>query len=136
MVLFGVPVFLEDHALWACKTALAMRLKINELREKWKKERKDPFQIGIGINSSFVTVGNLGSEQIFDYTAIGDGVNVAARLETLNKEYDTKNKIIISENTLKMIEDRLIVKYIDEVKVKGKTKPTKIYELIGIKEEV
>ena len=136
MVLFGVPVFLEDHALWACKTALVMRLKINELREKWKKERKDPFQIGIGINSGFVIVGNLGSEQIFDYTAIGDNVNVAARLETLNKEFDTKNKIIISESTLKMVEDRLIVKYIDEVKVKGKTKPTKIYELIGIKEEV
>ena len=136
MVLFGAPVFLEDHALWACKTALAMRVRLNELQEKWKKERKDPFEIGIGVHSSFVTVGNLGSEQIFDYTAIGDGVNLAARLETLNKEYDTKNKIIISENTLKMIEEKLIVKYIDEVKVKGKTKLTKIYELIGIKKEV
>ncbi len=136
MALFGAPVYLEDHALWACKTALAMRLKLNELQAKWKKERKDPFEIGIGINSGFVTVGNLGSEQIFDYTAIGDGVNLAARLEPLNKEYDTKNKIIISENTLNMIEDRLIVKCLDEVKVKGKNKSTKIYELIGMKEEV
>ncbi len=134
MALFGVPVELDNSAYWACKAAYEMRLKLKELHKKWEAEGKDTFEIGIGINTGFATVGNLGSEQIFDYTAIGDTVNAGARLEAINKQYDTENHIIISESTYKMAKDKIIAEYLDDVLVKGKSIPIKIYQLLGIKE--
>src|SRR5690554_725485 len=83
MALYGTPVKLENSALAACKTAVQMRIKLNELQEKWRNEGKDVFEIGIGINTGPAVVGNLGSQQIFDYTAIGDTVNLGARLENI-----------------------------------------------------
>ncbi len=77
-------------------------------------------------------VGNLGSEQIFDYTAIGDTINLGARLEGLNKEYTTFNHIIISEFTYEKVKD-LVNAFLDEVKVKGKNIAVKIYELASLK---
>jgi adenylate cyclase len=136
VALFGAPVYLEDHAYWGCKAALEMRQRINELKEKWKAEKKDPFEIGIGLNSGVMTVGNLGSEQIFDYTAIGDNMNAGARIEALTRDYKTKSNIIISESTYQMAEENIIASFIDEVKVKGKTKKITIYELQGLKKEV
>ena len=136
MALWGVPLSRADHAFWACKAAIEMRQKLNELQDKWKKEKKDIFEIGIGINSGLATVGNLGSEQIFDYTAIGDTINAGARLEAINKNYQTENHIIISEETYLMAKDKLIVKFLDDVLVKGKSKTIRIYELIGLKEEI
>lgn len=136
VALFGAPVYLEDHAYWGCKAALEMRQRINELKEKWKAEKKDPFEIGIGLNSGVMTVGNLGSEQIFDYTAIGDNMNAGARIEALTRDYKTKNNIIISESTYQMAQENIIANLIDEVKVKGKTKKITIYELQGLKKEV
>ncbi len=134
MALFGVPVELDNSAYWACKAAWEMIQKLEELHIKWKKENKDIFNIGIGINTGFATVGNLGSEQIFDYTAIGDTVNAGARLEAINKQYDTKYHIIISESTYQMAKDKIIAEYLDDVLVKGKSIPIKIYQLLGIKE--
>lgn len=133
MALFGTPLPMQNHALAACRTALDMRRKLTEMQEAWVAAGKDPFEIGIGINTALVTVGNLGSEQIFDYTAIGDGINLGARLEALNKNYETQNKIIISEFTLEQIKDVAEVRYLDDVKVKGKNLSVKIYELIGLK---
>lgn len=133
MALYGTPIKLENNALAACKTAVQMRSKLTELQKKWKKEGKESFEIGIGVNTGKAVVGNLGSEQIFDYTAIGDTINVGARLETINKEYKTQNNIIISEFTLEKVTDLVDVRYLDEVKVKGKDIPVKIYELINIK---
>jgi adenylate cyclase len=133
MALYGTPVKLENSALAACKTAVEMRLRLNELWKKWEQEGKETFQIGIGINTGPAVVGNLGSEQIFDYTAIGDTINLGARLENLNKQYDTPNKIIISEYTLNQVEQYVDVKYLDEVRVKGKDIAVKIYELVNIK---
>ncbi len=134
MALFGVPVELESHALVACRVALEMRVELEKLHEKWRSEGKQIFEIGIGLNSGPATVGNLGSEQIFDYTAIGDNINLGARLEALNKEYDAEHKIIISDRTLKFVEGQVDVRYLGEVKVKGKEEAVKIYSLIGIKE--
>lgn len=133
MALYGTPVKLENSALAACKTAVQMRIKLNELQEKWRNEGKDVFEIGIGINTGPAVVGNLGSQQIFDYTAIGDTVNLGARLENINKVYKTENKIIISEHTLKKVEPFVDARFLDEVKVKGKDISVKIYELINIK---
>ncbi len=132
VALFGAPVELEDHAFWACKTALEMQLKINELHKKWKTDRKDPLYVGIGINSGLMTVGNLGSEQIFDYTAIGDNMNAGARIEALTRNYETKNNIIISEHTYELTKENIVADFIDEVQVKGKKIKLKIYELIEI----
>ncbi len=133
MALFGTPVPLPNHALNACKTALQMRERLGILQEKWKAEGREPFEIGLGINTGMAVVGNLGSEQIFDYTAIGDTINLGARLEGINKEYQTEKHIIISEFTLEKVQDLVEVRYLDEVKVKGKNNAVKIYELIDIK---
>lgn len=136
IALFGTPVALEDHAFCACKTALEMRQKVDELTEKWHAEKTDPVNIGIGINSGPMIVGNLGSEQIFDYTAIGDNMNTGARIEALTRDYKTKNNIIISDSTYQLCSDKIIAEFIDEVTVKGKSQPIKIYELKGIKLEI
>jgi adenylate cyclase len=133
MALFGTPVKLENSALAACKTALDMRHALTKLQIKWREEGRDIFEIGIGINTGLAVVGNLGSEQIFDYTAIGDTINLGARLEAINKEYDTKHKIIISEFTLAQVAELVEVRYLDEVRVKGKDNPVKIYELLELK---
>ncbi|MDI3503534.1 MAG: adenylate cyclase [Candidatus Cloacimonadota bacterium] len=133
MALFGTPVPLPNHALNACKVALRMRETMNELQEAWAAEGKEGFEIGIGINTGSAVVGNLGSEQIFDYTAIGDTINLGARLESINKVYQTTKHIIISEFTLQHVQDDVDVRYLDEVKVKGKNQAVKIYELLGIR---
>lgn len=133
MALYGTPVPLPNPALSACKTALQMREKLSQLQRKWREEGREDFEIGIGINTGQAVVGNLGSEQIFDYTAIGDTINLGARLEAINKEYDTEKHIIISEFTYAQVEDLVEARFLDEVKVKGKNQAVKIYELIGLK---
>lgn len=133
MALFGTPVSLYNHALSACKTALQMRNRLAVLQDKWRNEGRETFEIGIGINTGQAVVGNLGSEQIFDYTAIGDTINLGAGLEDISKDYDTQTHIIISEFTYAKVEDFVQVRYLDEVKVKGKNQAVKIYELLGLK---
>lgn len=135
IALFGAPVSLEDHAFRACKAAIEMRLKMTELQKKWKAEKIDPVEIGIGLNSGQMVVGNLGSSQIFDYTAIGDNMNAGARIEALTRNYQTKNNILISENTYQLCADKIIAEFVDETTVKGKSQTIKVYELIGIKKE-
>lgn len=133
MALYGTPVKLENHALAACKTAIMMRERLTALQQRWRSEGREDFDIGIGINTGTAVIGNLGSEQIFDYTAIGDTINLGARLEGINKEYQTTNKIIFSEFTLEKVQDLVEYRYLDEVKVKGKNKSVKIYELISVR---
>lgn len=133
MALFGTPVSLYNHALSACKTALQMRNRLAVLQDKWRNEGRETFEIGIGINTGQAVVGNLGSEQIFDYTAIGDTINLGAGLEDISKDYDTQTHIIISEFTYAKVEDFVQVRFLDEVKVKGKNQAVKIYELLGLK---
>lgn len=132
MALYNTPVTTKYHALNACKTAMEMMDKLWALQDKWKSQGKDIIDIGIGVNTGFAVVGNLGSEQIFDYTAIGDTINLGARLESLNKNYPLKRHTIISEFTLEHVKDYVVVNYLDAVIVKGKTKPIKIYELVEI----
>ena len=129
--MFGIPVEQNDHAERACNAALDMRKELAILRQMWKREGKPAFEARIGINSGPMIAGNIGGKDRFDYTAIGDSVNLASRLEGANKMYDTI--IIISEDTFYHIHEKFWCRELDFIRVKGKNKPVRIYELIGRK---
>ena len=130
MCFWGAPLPQADHALRACKCAVEQIEALRELNEKLPEEYT--LDIGIGVNSGRMTVGNMGSMQRMDYTLIGDNVNLGARLEGTNKQYLTN--IIISENTYGLVKDQVIVRELDNIRVKGKNKPVLIYELIDVKD--
>lgn len=131
MAVYGAPLPQPDHPLRACLTALDMRTALLDLQKQWESSGRPKLEIRIGINSGYAVVGNMGSRERFDYTVMGDNVNLASRLENLNKVYDTK--IIISENTYVNVKDDIAVRELDLVRVRGKTIPVKIYEMIGRK---
>ena len=133
MAVFGAPLDQPDHALRACRTSLAMMKELHKLQEKWKAEGRPAFDIGVGLNSGDMVVGNMGSEMRFDYTVMGDMVNLGSRLEGINKEYGTN--IIISEFTYEKVKDAMCCRELDGVRVKGKLKPVNIYELLGEKKD-
>ena len=128
MAFFGAPLKQPDHYVKACMTALAMQQELNTLQQKWKQQSLQALDSGIGINTGSVVVGNMGSDVLFDYTVIGDNVNLASRLESLNKIYGTN--IIISENTHGQVKDAFRFRELDLVKVKGKENAVRIYELL------
>jgi adenylate cyclase len=131
MALWGAPLDLPDHAKIACSSSLEMVEKLKELKKKWKEEGIPSFDIGIGLNSGNAIVGNMGSSTRFDYTAMGDNVNLASRMEGLNKLYGTN--IIITQKTYNIVKDDFEIRKLDAVKVKGKKKPILIYELLSEK---
>jgi adenylate cyclase len=133
MAVYGAPLDQPDHAVRACRTALDMMEELKKLQKKWADEGRPAFNIGIGINSGDMVVGNMGSDMRFDYTVMGDMVNLGSRLEGINKEYGTN--IIISEYTYAAIKDALFCRELDSVRVKGKKLPVKIYELLGEKKD-
>ena len=129
MALFNVPVDLENHAEAAVKSAVEILDRVDELNEKFSEIGLPVLKIGIGINTGEAVVGNLGTRERFDYTAIGDSVNLASRLEGLNKYYNSS--VLLSEFTYKMLpEERFKIRFIGEVVVKGKNRPVKVYELM------
>jgi adenylate cyclase len=128
MAVFGAPLDQPDHAERACRTALEMTAELGKLQKKWESEGRPVIRIGVGINTGDMVVGNMGSDMRFDYTVMGDSVNLGARLEGINKEYGTS--IVVSEYTYEKIKDRLFCRELDSVRVKGKHVPVKIYELI------
>lgn len=134
MAIFGVPVSQEDHADRACLAALDMQAKMVELRKKWRTEGKPEFYIRIGINSGPMIAGNIGGLQRMDYTVIGDAVNLASRLEGANKQYGTD--IMISEFTRQRFQRNLVVRELDLIRVKGKTQPVRVFELISPRPEL
>ncbi len=129
MAEFGVPVFYESHAKDACSAALEMQTKLKELRHKWRKEGKPELHARIGINTGEMIVGNMGSNTVFDYTVIGDHVNLGSRLEGANKAYQTN--IMVSGFTHEAVKDDFVFRALDLIRVKGKEKPVQVYELIG-----
>lgn len=129
---FGAPLDMADHAAKACEAAIRMREKLPVLHKKWRAEGKPLADFRVGINSGFVVVGNVGSEKRFDYTILGDEVNLGSRLEGANKKYDTH--MMISEATAVAISGEsgaFVVRELDLLRVKGKKKPIKVYELIA-----
>ncbi len=130
MAFWGAPLPEPDHAFLACRTAVRMQESIDGLSGLWASEGKPILRTRIGINTAEVIVGNLGGVNRFDYTAVGDGVNLGSRLENANKEYRTR--IIIGENTHAKVAGRVIARELDLLVAAGKTEPIRIYELIGI----
>jgi len=129
MALFNAPLETPDHARLACRTALEMTGTLAALGKEWAAQGRPQIRVGIGINTGMAAVGNMGSDRLFDYTAIGDNVNLASRLEGLNKYYGTD--ILISEGTARSLNGDFLLREVDLVRVKGKMQPLTIYELLG-----
>jgi adenylate cyclase len=107
-----------------------MVIRVDELHAGWNARGLPPLNVGIGINSGEMSIGNMGSEERFDYTIMGDHVNLASRLEGINKQYGTN--IVISEFTYNLIRNEsFLVRELDCVRVKGKSEPVTIYQLLG-----
>ncbi|NLM16138.1 MAG: CHASE2 domain-containing protein [Candidatus Riflebacteria bacterium] len=130
MAFWNYPKQDENHALHACLCALEMQEKIRELQIGWKDRGLPILSARAGLNTAEVAVGYMGSERSqMNFTCIGDGVNLASRMEGANKEYGTQ--LMISEALLKRVkDDRLTVRFLDLLTLKGKAKPVKVYELI------
>ena len=126
MAMWGAPHNDPNHAANTVRCALGMIERLHRIRPDWEKRGLPRLEIGIGINTGVVSVGNFGSRDRFDYTVMGDHVNLASRLEGINKNYGTR--IIISEYTKKAITDRFLCRFVDTVLVKGKDEPVSIYE--------
>ncbi len=134
MAFWGAPISMEAHAKNACLAALKNQEKLRDFREECQKQGLPPIRIRIGLNTGDVIAGNMGSEKRFDYTVMGDTVNLGSRLEGVNKQYGTE--IIVSEFTYEQIKDDFACRELDLIRVKGKEQPVRIYELIGEKENV
>jgi adenylate cyclase len=133
MALFGAPIEDPDHADHAVRMGLGMLDGLDKLNAAWRAQGRPTFDIGIGINTGDMIVGNVGSEKTLSYTVIGDNVNLGSRLESLNKQYGTH--IIISEATLRKLKGSYHVRPLGQVKVKGKTKDVSIFEVCRSREE-
>ncbi len=130
MAIYNAPLDVAAHADHACRSALKMMVKLAELNQSFIERGVHVIDIGIGINTGDAVVGNMGAAMRFDYTAIGDNVNLASRLEGLNKMYGTH--IIVSESTKMLAGHDLLFREIDLVAVKGKVQPVPIYELMTV----
>ncbi len=127
MAVFGAPLPIQDHAWKAVQSALDMRSRLKEFNDRQTEHK---IAIGIGISSGEVVSGNIGSQKRMDYTVIGDGVNLSSRLESITKQYHCD--IILSEFTYQLCRDRIRVRELDKIRVKGKKQAVSIYELIGL----
>ncbi|OGI01342.1 MAG: hypothetical protein A2Y25_02480 [Candidatus Melainabacteria bacterium GWF2_37_15] len=131
MAFYGDPLPVENHALQAVLTAIDMIKLLEKLNERWKSENRQELNIGIGINTGEMIVGPVGARKMVSYTVMGDSVNTASRLESLNKEY--KTNIIISHSTYEQVKDYVETEYLGEVMVKGKQVAINIYKVTGSK---
>jgi adenylate cyclase len=134
MAFWGAPVDLEDHAYCACRSALECRNLGLNLSNAWAREGKDRFRTRMGLHTGEVIVGNMGSDDRINYTVLGDSVNLASRLEGINKYYGTE--IAVSETTHELVKDKFEFRMLDRIAVKGKSQPVAIYELLAEKEKL
>ena len=130
MAFWGAPTWREDHALRACVAALKMKRRQAEMNLGWAAQGLPTLHMRVGIHSAEVIVGNIGSAQRMSYTVVGDGVNLASRIEGVNKAYGTQ--ICVSHQVVAAIGDHILARPLDVVAVKGRKKGEKIYELMAL----
>ncbi|WP_414529951.1 GAF domain-containing protein [Nodularia chucula] len=133
MAVFGSPLPLENHAWMAVQTSVEMRHRLLEFNERRHAGNKPRIKIGIGINSDTVISGNIGSSKRMEFTAIGDGVNLGSRLESISKQYGCD--IVLSDNTYKPCQEHIWARELDYIRVKGRNEPVAIYELVGLRSD-
>ncbi|MHA1558411.1 MAG: adenylate/guanylate cyclase domain-containing protein [Alphaproteobacteria bacterium] len=133
MSFWGAPESNTNQAYEACRSALLCQQKLDILNKYWKSMLKPPLRTRIDINKGYAVVGNVGSSERMNYTAIGDSVNLASRLEGVNKLYGTQT--LISHSVKEELDSNFITRPIDIVAVKGKNQGVQIYELVGLKED-
>ncbi len=140
MAVWGAPLAQANHALLAVRCALKQMEALRELQAKWKQEGKAILDIGMGLNTGDVVVGNIGAEKYKDYTVIGDNINLGARLEAYTRKISDELgrivHIIISDATKQLVEHAIEVAPLGEIMVKGKQKSVKIWEVLGEKVNV
>ena len=125
MAFWGAPLDDAEHALHAVQSAIAMQVAMRDLQPQFQALGVDVLKLRIGVNSGPAIIGNMGSDLRFDYTAIGDTVNLASRLEGANKAYGTR--IMLASSTAEIVKDRIPLRQIDRVRVKGKNVPVDVY---------
>lgn len=129
MAFWGAPLSLPNHAALSCQAALAMREALHPLQETWLAQGLPVLEARMGIHTGPAIVGNVGSRERFNYTVMGDTVNLASRLEGVNKVYGTK--ILLSDSTYQEVKTAFLCRELDWVQVKGRQQPVAIYELLG-----
>lgn len=129
MAFWGAPALLDDHAYRACVAALRARQRMAEVNRQWQAQGLNTLHMRVGIHSDAVLVGNMGSSERMSYTVMGDGVNLAARLEGVNKEFGTA--ICVSHAVFREAGERLWLRRIGVVTVKGRRADMQVYELLG-----
>lgn len=134
MAFWGAPLDDPEHAFNACSCVIEMQELMKRLQEKWKITNKPIAETRYGVNTGFMVVGNVGSAERFNYTVLGDSVNLAARLEPANKNFGTN--VMISEFTYELVKEKFLCRELDRLIVKGKSKPVKVFELIDRMDKV
>lgn len=130
MAFWGAPLPMKEHAYYAILASIVQLEALKKLQDEWKEQGKPMIDIGIGLNTGNAVAGNMGSSHRMDYTVMGDTINLGSRLEGTNKVYGTR--IIISETTYAHTKDKVVVRELDKIRVKGKHEPVTIYELIDV----
>lgn len=125
MAFFGAPVAQEDHALRAVRMALDMQAALKKLNQEWERRGHAPFHVGMGINTAFVTVGHFGSPNYMDYTVVGPGVHVAARIQNVTPP----GRVWISARTHALVADHVVATACQKIDMKGNTGPVQIHEV-------
>ena len=130
MAFWGAPFEEPGHATNGCQAALEMIARLKEMQKKWRAEGRPVLDIGVGLSTGVASVGNMGSALRYGYTALGDTVNLSARLEGMNKDYGSH--ILLSETTYAQVEDPLLIfRELDLIRAKGKLQPITLYELVA-----
>jgi adenylate cyclase len=133
MAFWGAPQHNDEHAADACRAALACVAAMEKLRADWESQGKPGMRLRIGINTGRVVVGNIGSDERLNYTVVGDPVNLASRLEGVNKTFGTE--LIVGQHTWELVRYDVVARKLDEVTVRGREEPVGIYEVLDLRGE-